>query len=87
MQALSLKVGNRCTKFFHRVANFHRRNNAIDMLLIDGQVYSNCEVSESHIVNCYASLLSAQFSWRPNLDGLAFESIDQSSSSWLGGGG
>ncbi|XP_041001721.1 uncharacterized protein LOC121247439 [Juglans microcarpa x Juglans regia] len=37
-RALWLKKGDRCTKFFHKVANSHRRNNAIESLQFGSQV-------------------------------------------------
>lgn len=39
------------------------------------------DVIKGHIVKFYEDL--SKFSWRPKLDGLPFEYIDQSSSSWL----
>jgi hypothetical protein len=40
------------------------------------QVSSDQSAIREHIVQYYDSLFSEQFSWRPKLDGLAFDSID-----------
>jgi hypothetical protein len=37
--ALWLKEGDKCTKFFHRVANSNRRNNSIEALSTNGSIY------------------------------------------------
>jgi hypothetical protein len=38
---LCLKEGNKCSKFFHSMANSHRRYNSVDSLLIDGILSNN----------------------------------------------
>lgn len=82
-RALWLKEGDRCTKFFHRVANSHRRNNAIDILLVDGAVSSHQTIIRNHIEQFYLHLLSEEHNWRPKVDGLTFFVIDQHSVGWL----
>ncbi|XP_041009220.1 uncharacterized protein LOC121253280 [Juglans microcarpa x Juglans regia] len=72
-RALWLKEGDKCTKFFHRLANSHRRNNAIETLMIDGVTSSNQDEISNHVVKYYENVLSEQFSWRPRLDGLTFD--------------
>ena len=37
-RALFLKEGDRNTKFFHRIANSHRRCNTIDIIIVDGEL-------------------------------------------------
>jgi hypothetical protein len=70
-------------KFFHKVANSNRRKNSIDPLLIDGILSSNrVEISE-HIVQFYKELYTEQFSWRPLLDGLSFDSTGEAESIWM----
>jgi hypothetical protein len=81
-RALWLKEGDKCTKFFHRVANSNRRNNSIEALSVNGSVSSDQSAIREHIVQYYDSLFSEQFSWRPKLDGLAFDSIDVEEASW-----
>jgi hypothetical protein len=63
-RALWLREGDKCTKFFHKVANSNRRKNSIDSLLIDGTLSTNrVEISE-HIVQFYKKLYTEQFSWQ-----------------------
>jgi hypothetical protein len=48
-----------------------------DSLLIDGTIStSRLEINE-HIVQLYRNLYTEQFSWRPFLDGLSFDSTDR----------
>jgi hypothetical protein len=75
--ALWLREGDRCTKYFHQVANSNRRNNSIESLLANGSVtFDHSEIRE-HIVHFYDRLFSKQFSWRSKLDGLPFDSTDE----------
>jgi hypothetical protein len=68
-----LKEGDKCTKFFHQVANANRRHNSIDSLIVNGSVSSDPNTINSHIVNFYESLFSEPSSWRPRMDNLEFE--------------
>jgi hypothetical protein len=40
-RVLWLREGDKCTKFFHIMANSNRRRNTIDSLLIDGTIPSS----------------------------------------------
>jgi hypothetical protein len=40
-RVLWLKEGDKCTKFFHRIANLNRRSNAIESLLVNGSISSD----------------------------------------------
>jgi hypothetical protein len=49
-RALWLKEGDRNTRFFHKVANSHRRYNHVEALRINGSLsYNSAEINE-HIV-------------------------------------
>jgi hypothetical protein len=49
-RVLWLREGDKCTEFFHIMANSNRRKISIDSLLIDGTISTNrVEISE-HIV-------------------------------------
>jgi hypothetical protein len=64
------------------MANSNRRKNSIDSL-IGGTISTNrLEISE-HIVQFYNELYTEQFSWKPLLDDLSFDSIDEAEASSL----
>lgn len=72
-----------CTKSFHKMANSHRRSNAIDSLLINVYMCTDFEAIKSYFVRFHEDLISKQFSWGPKLNGLLFGSIDPFSPIWL----
>ncbi len=53
LRALWLREGDKCTKFFHRVANSNRRNNSIDRLLVSGTLSLDHTEIREHIVQLY----------------------------------
>jgi len=75
LRALWLRKGDKKTKIFHMVANFNRRNNTVDSLVVNGSLSSNSTEMREHIAQFYNRLYLEQLSWRPNLDGLTFTSI------------
>lgn len=70
-------------RFFHRLANSHRRNNFISGLSIDGLDTSNQEVINDTIIQFYMNLLTEMTIWWPKLDGLEFPSLDAGEADWL----
>jgi hypothetical protein len=72
-----LKEGDKCTKFFHRVANSNRRNNSITVLEVDGVTYEEPQEIGSQLVHFYQNLYREQFEWRPELEGLHFSTINE----------
>jgi hypothetical protein len=76
-RALWLREGDNNTKFFHRLANSHRRNNLVESLVVNGNMTADLVVIKEHIVNFYKQLYSEQYMWRPKVDGLSFLSIDE----------
>jgi hypothetical protein len=78
-----LKEGDKCTKFFHFIANSNRRYNCIDSLLIGDSISSNPAEIGEHVVQFYQDLLSEKHSWRPRLDDLSFDAILESEARWL----
>jgi hypothetical protein len=69
--------------FFHWVANSNKRNNSIELLLVNGSISSNQSTIRDHIVQFYDNLFLEQFRWRPKLDDLDFYSIDVEEAFWL----
>jgi hypothetical protein len=82
-RALWLKEGDSNTKFFHRLANSHRRHNTIEALVVDGQLTDDRTVIQDHIVEFYKKLYSEQYQWRPKADDLSFLSIDEDDRIWM----
>jgi hypothetical protein len=78
-----MREGDKSIGFFHKVANSNRRNNLIDSLIVDGYISLNSKEIREHILQFYTRLYSEQFSWRPKLDGLLFNSIDVEEATWL----
>jgi hypothetical protein len=72
---LWFREGEKCTKFFHRVANSNRRNNSIESLLVNGSITSYRTQIREYIVHFYNRLFTKEFSWWLKLDGLAFDFI------------
>jgi hypothetical protein len=66
-RALWLKEGNKCKKFFHQVANSNRRNNSIEVLLINGTISSNQSAIREHVVQYCGNLFSEQFNYEGRL--------------------
>jgi hypothetical protein len=57
-----LKEGDKCTKFFHLMANSNKRFNTIDFLLIDESLSSNPVAIREHVVNFYESMFAESMS-------------------------
>jgi hypothetical protein len=78
-----LKEGDKCTKFFHSIANSNKRYNSMDSLLIgDTPPYNQTEIGE-HVVMFYQKHFSKPCKWRPMVDGISFDSILESKVRWL----
>ena len=82
-RALWLKEGDRNAKFFHRVANSHKRNNSIMNLRVNGVLIEDKEAIKGCITQFYQHLFSEQNEYRPHLDGLGFSRISDDNSAWL----
>lgn len=78
-----LKEGDKCTKFFHRIANSNRWSNSIELLSVNDLVSSNQPAIKEHIVQLNESLFSEQHNWQPRLDDLAFNSLASKETSRL----
>ncbi len=82
-RALWLKERDRNTRFFHRVADSHRRNNSIMNLRVNGVLTNDKEAIKGCITQFHQQLFSEPNDYRPHLDGLAFSRISKDNSTWL----
>jgi hypothetical protein len=78
-----LKVGDKCTKFFHLMANSIKRHNTIDSLLIDGVLSSNPVAIRGHAANHFEPMFAESMSWRPRLGDLEFETLSEEEAALL----
>jgi hypothetical protein len=60
-RVLWLKAGDKCTKFFHQIANSNRRSNSIESLSVNGSVTSDQPAIRNHIVHFYEYFFSEQY--------------------------
>uniref|UniRef100_A0A2N9EX59 Reverse transcriptase domain-containing protein n=1 Tax=Fagus sylvatica TaxID=28930 RepID=A0A2N9EX59_FAGSY len=82
-RVLWLKEGDKNTKYFHKIANSHRRHNSIRHLTINGELSSNLADIKAQIIEFYKNLYSEDVGRRPLLDGLHFSSISSDEAGWL----
>ena len=55
-RVLCIREGDRNTRFFHCLANSHRRFNSIDRLMVDGELSSDPEAIAGCICHFYRQL-------------------------------
>jgi hypothetical protein len=82
-RSLWLKEGDNNTKFFHKMANSHRRYNYMDKVEVDGVVFEEESEIREKVVHFYESLYQEVETWRPTVDGLEFEMITENESAIL----
>ena len=74
-RVLWLKEGDNNTKFFHKMANSHRRYNYMERVEVDGVVYEDDSVIRAKVVQFYKFLYQENEPWRPTVNGLDFDVI------------
>ena len=72
-----MKEADNNTRFFHRVANSHRRTNRIRGIEVDGVLYEDEADVRSQVVQFYQGLYTEFDTWHPTMDGLEFASIEE----------
>ena len=82
-RALWIREGDRNTKFFHRIANSHRRFNTIDNLLVEGELTSDPNSISACISHFYKQLYLENKGVRPVLDEVDFSMISEVEAAWL----
>lgn len=82
-RALWLKEGDQSTEVFHRMANFDRRANTIEILNIYGVASFEVPIIRDHFVDFFENLLTKQKGWRLKLNSLIFDYIEPHNATWL----
>ena len=72
-----MKEGDNNTWFFHTLANFHRNDNQIKRIEVDGILYEGELDVRSQIVLFYQGLYKKTEVGRPTMDGLNFACIEE----------
>ena len=72
-----MKEGDRNTRFFHRMANSHRKGNHITKMKIKEVWVKEEDEVKQGIVEAFKSLLSDTGEWIANLEGLNFQRINE----------
>ena len=80
---LCIKEGDNNTKFFHMMANSHRRSNHLSFLEVDGVIYEDGAKVAAQVVQYYKTLYQESEEWRPFVEGLEFDQIGESERGWL----
>ena len=70
-----MKEGDNNTRFFHRLANSHRRANHIRSIEVDGVLYEDGSAIQFQVVQFYQNLYSETNMWCPSVIGLEFACI------------
>ena len=76
-RVLCLKEGDNNTKFFHKMANSHRRRDQIKSIEVDGTQFEEESEIRNQVVQFYKSLYNENEEWRPDVDGLSFAFIGE----------
>ena len=75
--ALFMKEGDNNMRFFHRLANSHKKANLISHVEVEGVLYEDEPVVSSQVVQFYQDLYTETNMWRPTMDGLDFSCIGE----------
>lgn len=70
-----MEDGDRNAKFFHRVANARRKLNAIQNIVVDGERHVEDSFVEGAIDHFYEKLYHENFSTRPFLEDISYNTI------------
>ncbi|CAN0857148.1 Putative ribonuclease H protein At1g65750 [Linum grandiflorum] len=62
---IHLKLGDRNTSYFHKIANQNRRRNLVDRILVNGSIFVGQINLAPAIVSFFEGLYSEEIPWRP----------------------
>ena len=72
-----MKEGDNNTRFFHRLANSHKKANQIKRIEVDGVLYEDESDMRSQLVLFHQGLFKETEVGRPTMDGLDFACIGE----------
>ena len=72
-----MKEGDNNTRFFHRLANSHKKANQIKRIEVDGVLYEDKSDVRSQLVLFYQGLYEETEVGHPTMDGLDFACIEE----------
>ena len=72
-----MKEGDRNTRFFHRIANAHRRRNQLTRIKVNGRCLTEESEIKEEVSRTFQGLLADLGDWKPGIDGLNFERLEE----------
>lgn len=74
-----LKEGDRNAKYFHSLANFRRKNNYVEELIMNGVSIKGSEATREGAKSYFQKLFTEEEDVRPSLEGLDFKQLREES--------
>ena len=72
-----MKEGDRNTRFFHRIANAHRRRNQLTRIKVNGRCLTKESEIKEEVSRAFQGLLADLGDWKPSIDGLNFKRLEE----------
>ena len=80
---LCIKDGDNNTKFFHKLANSHRRYNHLNFLKVDGVIYVEGAAVAAQVAQFYKTMYKESEEWRHFVEELEFDQLGELVRGWL----
>lgn len=72
-----LKEGDRNTKFFHKMANAHRRRKQLNRIKVNERCFTQESEIKEEVGRNFQELLTDPGDWKPSIEGLNFERLEE----------
>ena len=72
-----LKEGDRNTKFFHKMANAHRRRKQLNRIKVHERCFTEESEIKEEVGRNFQELLTDPGDWKPSIEGLNFERLEE----------
>ncbi|RVW86319.1 Transposon TX1 uncharacterized 149 kDa protein [Vitis vinifera] len=72
-----LKEGDRNTKFFHKMANAHRRRKQLNRIKVNERCFTEESEIKEEVDRNFQELLTDPGDWKPSIEGLNFERLEE----------